>query len=121
MVDIGVITTYCNHKKGAEETFPFDEVTLVYKVMGKMFALVPTDREALSINLKCNPEKAVLLREEYDGIKPGFHMNKKHWNTIHFDGSVPPKLIFELIDHSYDLVVKSLKRSLRDELNLLKE
>ena len=120
MVDIGIITEYCIKKKGAEETFPFDEVTLVYKVMGKMYALVPTAREEMTINLKCDPEKAVLLREEYGGIRPGFHMNKKHWNTIHLDGSVPDKLVFELIDHSYDLVVKSLTRKLRDELHLLK-
>lgn len=121
MVDIGVITEYCIKKKGTEETFPFDEVTLVYKVMGKMFALIPTDREELTMNLKCDPEKAQLLREAYDGVRPGFHMNKKHWNTIHFDGSIPDKEIFEMIDHSYDLVVKSLTRKLKDELNQLKK
>ena len=121
MGDLGVITEYCISKKGSEETFPFDEVTLVYKVMGKMFALVPTDREALTLNLKCDPERAEILREEYDGIRPGFHMNKKHWNTVHLDGSVPDKLVFELIDHSYDLVVKSLTRKLKDELNLLRK
>jgi len=121
MADLGIITEYCIGKKGVEETFPFDEVTLVYKVMGKMFALVPTAKENLSINLKCDPERAEILREQYDGIKPGFHMSKKHWNTIHFDGSVPDRLIFELIDHSYDLVVKSFTRTLRDELNLMRK
>lgn len=120
MVDLGVITEYCVKKPGVEETFPFDETTLVYKVMGKMFILIPTMSEDLRMNLKCDPEKAMQLRESYEAITPGFHMNKKHWNTVIPDGSISDKMIFELIDHSYDLVVKSLTRKLKDELNLLK-
>jgi len=112
MVDLGVLAEYCINKPGVEETFPFDETTLVYKVMGKMFILIPTESEDLRMNVKCDPE--------YSAITPGFHMNKKHWNTIVPDGSLTDKLIFELIDHSYDLVVKSLTRKLKDELNLLK-
>lgn len=120
MVDIGVLAEYCINKPGVEETFPFDETTLVYKVMGKMFILIPTASEELRLNLKCDPEKALELRESYEAITPGFHMNKKHWNTIKPDGSLTDKMIFEMIDHSYDLVVKSLSRKLKDELNLLK-
>ncbi len=111
--------TYCLSKPGTSEGMPFDDKVLVFKVMGKMFAL--TDIDAFeSVNLKCDPEKAISLREEYDGnIIPGYHMNKKHWNTIMTDGSVPNKLINELIDHSYDLVVKSLTKKLKDELSEL--
>jgi len=106
---------YCTLKKGVTEGFPFDEKTLVFKVMNKMFALVDVD-EFKSVNLKCNPEKALDLREEYHAINPGYHMNKKHWNTITFNGDVPDQLIFELIDHSYDLVVKSLTKKEQAEL-----
>ena len=106
---------YCIRKKGVTEEFPFDDVVLVFKVMGKMFALTDVD-EFLSINLKCDPERAVELRENYSGINPGFHMNKKHWNTIDADGSVDDKVIKDLIDHSYDLVVKGLTKKLRLEL-----
>ena len=106
---------YCVSKKGVTEEFPFDETTLVFKVAGKIFAL--TDLEgALSINLKCNPERAVELRETYTAVRPGYHMNKKHWNTVYIDGSVPVSFIREWIDHSYDLVVASLPKKLRDEL-----
>lgn len=121
MIHIENIVEYCSSKKGVEETFPFDQVTLVFKVMGKMFCLLPTDSEQLSINLKCNPERAISLREEYQAIIPGFHMNKKHWNTVKIDGSIPDTLIYELIDHSYHLVVQSLTKKLKSELELLNE
>ena len=106
----------CLDKKGVTEEFPFDEHTLVFKVMGKMFALVALERLPPQCNLKCDPERAVELREEYDGdIIPGYHMSKKHWNTLFLD-NLPPNLIKELIDHSYDLVVSGLTKKLREAL-----
>ncbi|MBA3900230.1 MAG: MmcQ/YjbR family DNA-binding protein [Bacteroidetes bacterium] len=109
---------FCLQKKGVEETFPFDENTLVFKVMGKMFALVDVDTFE-SINLKCEPERAIELREHYAGIIPGFHMNKKHWNTIKMDDSVPEQLVIELINHSYELVAGSLTKILKAQLKQL--
>ena len=106
---------YCISKKGVTESLPFDDTTLVFKVMTKMFALGNLEGP-LSVNLKCDPEKAIELREEYEGINPGYHMSKVHWNTIEMDGSVPIKLVTELIDHSYDLVVAGLTKKLKEEL-----
>lgn len=100
-------------KPGAEETTPFGPDALVYKVGGKMFALTSPDDFPASINLKCDPDRSIELRETWQAITPGYHMNKKHWNTLLLDGSVPTKLIRELIDHSYDLVVKSLPKKRR--------
>jgi predicted DNA-binding protein (MmcQ/YjbR family) len=98
------------------EEFPFDETTLVFKVMGKMFALTGLDEPEFKVNLKCDPERSIELREHYEGIIAGFHMNKKHWNTVKPDGSLSNELFKELIDHSYDLVVKGLPKKLRDQL-----
>ena len=106
---------YCLAKKGVSEEFPFGENTLVYKVAGKMFALTDLDRFE-SVNLKCDPEKAVELREEFPSVLPGYHMNKKHWNTVLMDGSVPDKLIKEWIDASYDLVVAGLSKKQKEAL-----
>jgi predicted DNA-binding protein (MmcQ/YjbR family) len=106
---------YCLAKKGVTEDFPFDNETLVFKVGGKMFALTGIE-QFKSINLKCDPERAIELREEYSGILPGYHMSKKHWNTVMMDGSVPMKLIKQMIDDSYDLVVSSLPKRERDAL-----
>ena len=107
---------YCLAKKGVTESFPFDAETLVFKVMGKMFALVPLERTPSQANLKCDPERAMELRETYDGvITPGYHMSKVHWNTL-FMEQLPPKLIRELIDHSYEEVVAGLPKKLREEL-----
>jgi predicted DNA-binding protein (MmcQ/YjbR family) len=110
---------YCVAKNGVTESFPFDDVTLVFKVI-KMFALTNIEGE-FRVNLKCDPERAIALREEYpDYIMPGFHMHKKYWNTIIVEGSIPEKLIYELIDHSYDLIVDSLNKKQKQELeNLL--
>lgn len=109
----------CISKKGVTEGFPFDESTLVFKVMGKMFALVSLERLPPQCNLKCDPERAVELREEYDGsITPGYHMSKTHWNTLFLE-QLPSQLIKELIDHSYDLVVASLTKKLQQELQNL--
>ena len=110
-MNIEQIREYCLKKKGVTEEFPFDEETLVFKVMGKMFLLASLDTVPLQINLKCNPEKAIELREEYESVEPGYHMNKAHWNTIILDGTVPAKKIFEWINNSYSLVVAGLKKS----------
>lgn len=111
---------YCLSKKGVSEESPFGPDTLVYKVMGKMFSLSNIDNFEF-INLKCDPERAIDLREEYHSIKPGYHMNKKLWNSVYVEGDVIDELVFELIDHSYELVVKSLTRKLKVELEELKE
>ncbi|QTE22053.1 MmcQ/YjbR family DNA-binding protein [Polaribacter cellanae] len=111
---------FCIAKKGVTEHFPFDDVTLVFKVMGKMFALVGLDRwenGEQKINLKCDPDKAEELRGKYEGIEAGYHMNKKHWNTLILNSSdVSDDLVRELINHSYDLVVKGLTKKLQAEL-----
>jgi len=106
-MNIEELRTYCISKMEVTEGFPFDETTLVFKVMNKMFALTDLEGE-FTMNLKCDPEKAIQLRERFECVQPGYHMNKRHWNTIHIDGSVDDKLLFEWIDHSYDLVVNKL-------------
>ena len=98
------------------EEFPFDETTLVFKVMGKMFALTGLDTPEFKVNLKCDPDRSIELREEYESIIAGFHMNKKHWNTVSSDGTISNEFFKELIDHSYDLVVKGLPKKLRDQM-----
>lgn len=110
---------YCLSKKGVTEHFPFDEDTLVFKVGGKMFALsslLQWEKGSPSMNLKCDPERAQELRAEYDAIQPGFHMSKIHWNTIAVNQDVPNTLLKELIDHSYDLVFKSLAKKIQNEI-----
>jgi predicted DNA-binding protein (MmcQ/YjbR family) len=110
---------YCLSKKGVSEHFPFDENTLVFKVGGKMFALsslLQWEKGNPSVNLKCNPERAQELRAEYDAIQPGFHMSKVHWNTIAINSDVSTVLLKELIDHSYDLVFKSLTKKIQIEI-----
>lgn len=106
---------YCLSKKGVTESFPFDSLTLVFKIGGKMFTLTNIDLFQ-SVNLKCDPERSIELRETYNGVKPGFHMNKTHWNTVIVDSDVPNQLFLELIDHSYELVYKSLTKKIRDGL-----
>jgi len=115
-MNIEEFRNYCIAKKGVTEEFPFDEKTLVFKVMGKMFALTNIDIFE-RVNLKCDPEKALDLREEYEGIVAGYHMSKKHWNTIIIESDVSYNLIAELIDNSYKLVVKGLTKKLKTELN----
>jgi len=105
-MNIETLREYCLSKPGVEETFPFGPNTLVYKVNGKMFLATGLDEEQLSFNIKCEPDLALELREQYPCVQPGYHMNKKHWNTIVVDGSVSVKLLKEWIDHSYDLVAK---------------
>jgi predicted DNA-binding protein (MmcQ/YjbR family) len=115
-MDIEKLRGYCLSKKNATEDFPFDESTLAFRIGGKMFCITDLDNPE-SINLKCDPEKAVELREEFEEIIPGFHMNKKHWNTVNIIGTLKDDLIFEMIDHSYDLVVNTLPKKLRGELS----
>ncbi|MBX2841603.1 MAG: MmcQ/YjbR family DNA-binding protein [Flammeovirgaceae bacterium] len=109
---------YCLKKNGVIEETPFDEITLVFKVMGKMFALTDIVNFE-SINLKCDPEEAVALREKYDTVLPGYHMNKKHWNTIKIDGELSDNELKHWIDHSYNLVVSKLSKKLQEELTNL--
>ena len=113
MMDIEKIWKYCSQKNGVSESFPFNETTLVFKVGGKIFALFDVD-SFQSINLKCDPEKSIELREKYSGIVPGYHMNKKHWNTVSVNEDISDVLIYQLIDHSYHLVYKSLSKKVRD-------
>jgi predicted DNA-binding protein (MmcQ/YjbR family) len=113
-MDIEWLRQYCLSKKEVEETLPFGPDVLVFKVAGKVFLLTSLDTEEMRFSVKCNPDKAIELREQYDCVQPGYHLNKKHWNTIYPDGSVPVKLLKEWIDHSYELVVESLSKKLRD-------
>ncbi len=111
-MDIEAIREFCLTMPETTESFPFDDVTLVFKVGGKMFALLQIEGE-VSINLKCSPDLAIELRERYSSVQPGYHMNKTHWNTVLLDGSVADKLIKEWIDHSYWLVVSGLPKRIR--------
>ncbi|MBB6461639.1 MmcQ/YjbR family DNA-binding protein [Flammeovirga kamogawensis] len=106
---------YCLNKKGVTEGFPFDESVLVFKVKGKVFALTNID-DFQSFNVKCDPEKAIDLRERYAAVKPGFHMNKKHWNTISVYSDFSDDQMYEALDHSYDLVFSKLPKKVREEL-----
>ncbi|BDS08102.1 hypothetical protein NT6N_31420 [Oceaniferula spumae] len=107
---------YCLAKPGTEETTPFGPEVLVYKVCGKMFALCNPDDVPPEANLKCDPDRAIELRDEYEAVRPGYHMNKRHWNTVTFDGTMSDDLLRDLIDHSYELVVNGLKKADRDTL-----
>lgn len=116
-MDIETFRHYCLQLKGVEETLPFGPDTLVYKVMGKAFALTGLDAEEFQVNLKCDPERAIELREENPGvIKAGWHMNKKHWNTVYFEHGLGKEFLIELIDHSYQLVVAGLPKKVQQEL-----
>lgn len=115
-MNVETVTEYCLTKKGVKEDFPFDEVTMTMKVMGKIFAFIPLDAEFFTLALKCDPERAIELRETHEEIGEAFHLNKKHWNGVNCEGALSDKFIKELIDHSYDLVVKGLKKSEREML-----
>jgi len=118
-MDIETFRNYCISKPGVTEGLPFDQNTLVFKVMGKMFTATGLDQFE-KINLKCDPEKAQELRTQNPAVQPGYHMNKKHWNTIIMDGSVPDVIVNQWIDESYDLVVKGLPGKIKEEFNKLK-
>ncbi len=114
-MDIEIFRSYCLAKKGVTESFPFGVDTLVFKVMGKIFALTSIEIFE-SINLKCDPDEAVLLREQFSEVLPGYHMNKKHWNTILINGNMDDPQLKLWIDHSYELVVNSLSKKSKQEL-----
>jgi predicted DNA-binding protein (MmcQ/YjbR family) len=106
----------CGTKPRSAEDYPFGDEVAVFKVAGKMFALVPLGPPPGSVSLKCDPGLAADLRSRYAGITPGYHLNKRHWNTVALDGSVPEDEVLELVDHSYDLVLAGLTRAQRDKL-----
>ncbi len=110
-MNVETLRQYCLSKEETSEDFPFDEETLVLRVRGKIFALTSINSRPLTVNLKCDPELAVELREKYEGVQPGYHMNKKHWNTVILDGTIPTKEVLAMIDHSYDQVAGDAKRS----------
>jgi predicted DNA-binding protein (MmcQ/YjbR family) len=109
------IREYCLQKPEVEEAMPFDDTSLVFKVCGKMFVLLALDEPWM--NVKCDPDKAIELREHYEGVRPGYHMNKTQWNTVAIDGSIPSELLTEWIDDSYDLVVAKLPKKIREKLS----
>jgi predicted DNA-binding protein (MmcQ/YjbR family) len=115
-MNIEVFREYCLGKPAATEDTPFGPDNIVFKVEGKMFALAALDEVPPAVNLKCDPDLALELRDRYAQVRPGYHMNKKHWNTIELDGVIPGKEIRKMVDHSYDLVVKSLPKSRREKL-----
>lgn len=108
---------YCLSKPLVTEEFPFDKTTLVFKICGKMFALTGLEQAEFKVNLKCDPDKALALRDKYESIRAGFHMNKKHWNTVEVDDSFSDDFFRELIDHSYEMVVKGMPKKLRELLD----
>ena len=107
---------YCLSKPAATEGTPFGPDHIVFKVHGKMFALLGLDEVPTRVNLKCDPDLALELRDRYEQVEPGYHMNKRHWNTVIFDGVIPDAEIKKMIDHSYDLVVESLPKAKRKAL-----
>ena len=112
-MDIESIRIYCISKNAVKECMPFDDKTLVFKVAGKIFALATLEAHPLRLNLKCDPEKAIELRECFESVRPGYHSNKKHWNTIEVNGEIPQEALYKLIDHSYNLVIAKLTKKLR--------
>lgn len=110
------IKKYCLNKKGVIEDFPFGDDVSVMKVGSKMFALMPDDNSDMNITLKSDPVIAMDLRNKYEAVKPGYYMNKRHWNTIDIDGTILDKEIYQLVNTSYDLIFNKLKKSLRDEI-----
>lgn len=117
-MNIEDLRTYCLNKKGVTESFPFGDNTLVFKVLDKVFCLTGIE-SFQSLNLKCEPEFAIELREQFNAVKPGYHMNKKHWNTITVNQDASDKLILEWVDHSYELVRKKLTKNQKASLDEL--
>ncbi|MGI4729070.1 MAG: MmcQ/YjbR family DNA-binding protein [Janthinobacterium lividum] len=114
-MNIEILRDYCLQKPGTEETMPFGDDTLVFKAGGKIFLLIGL-KEANRFNVKCDPDLAIELRESYSEVQPGFHMNKTHWNTVFIDGNLTDKQLLEMIDHSYELIVKNLPKAIRENL-----
>jgi predicted DNA-binding protein (MmcQ/YjbR family) len=115
-MDVADFREYCLTKPHATESTPFGETVLVFKVGGKMFALVALNEFPATANLKCDPDLALELRDRYEQVQPGYHMNKKHWNTVEIESGIPEPELRKMIDHSYDLVLKSLPRAKRAKL-----
>src|SRR5437870_9699136 len=115
-MDLAKFREYCLTKASATEDTPFGEDVLVFKVAGKMFALTALDEIPVTANLKCDPDLALELRDQYEQIQPGYHMNKKHWNTVEIDSGIPEAELRKMIEHSYDLVVRALPKAQRDQL-----
>src|SRR5438477_10425874 len=115
-MDLEEFRDYCLSKIAASESMPFGEGILVFKVAGKLFALAPLDEIPVTVNLKCHPDLALELRDHYEQVRPGYHMNKKHWNTVEIDSGIPDAELRKMIDHSYDLVVQSLPRAIRAKI-----
>ena len=118
---LDVIKAYCLAKPGSSGGYPFGEGTLVVKVLDRMFVLCSEDEQPLRINLKCDPDDALALRAQYSAIIPGYHMNKRHWNSLIMDGSLPENLVFELIDHSYHLVISKMSQAKRRKLRAIEK
>lgn len=118
-MNIEEIREYCIGKQGVAESLPFNDTALVFKVAGKMFALLDLSEESRGISLKCDPGRAIELREQHPEVTPAYHFNKKHWNGVDLNGNVPADRIRKWIDHSYDMAVKGLKRADREALRLL--
>jgi predicted DNA-binding protein (MmcQ/YjbR family) len=115
-VDAAGLRRWCLAQSGAVEDFPFGPEHSVFRVAGKMFAISALDRRPLEVSVKCEPELAAQLRETYAAIRPGYHLNKRHWNTVTLDGSLPDQLVRDLIEDSYDLIVSALPKRVRDQL-----
>jgi predicted DNA-binding protein (MmcQ/YjbR family) len=115
-MDVESFREYCLAKPGTRESTPFGEDVLVFKVAGKIFALAPLDEVPARANLKCDPDLALELRDQYEQVRPGYHMNKKHWNTVEIESGIPEAELRRMIDHSYELVVKSLPKTARAKL-----
>lgn len=118
-MNIEQLRQYCLDKKGVTEDFPFDEHTLCIRVGKKIFAIVGLDAVELRVNLKCDPDRAIEWREQYPEVQPGWHMNKAHWNTVDFEGGLDARTLREMIDHSYEMVFKSLKKADQAAINAL--
>jgi predicted DNA-binding protein (MmcQ/YjbR family) len=115
-MDAAELRAWCLRQGGAIEDFPFGPESSVFKVAGKMFALSALERSPLEVSVKCEPDLAVALRDSYPAIRAGYHLNKRHWNTVTLDGSLPDQLVRDLVEDSYDLVVSALPRRVREQL-----
>jgi predicted DNA-binding protein (MmcQ/YjbR family) len=117
MIDAAALRAWCHARPGVTEELPFGPVTTVFKVAGKVFALCALDSEPpLQLSLKCEPDLAQALRRDYDAVRPGYHLNKRHWNTVLCDGSLSDEMVLDMLEDSYDLVVSGLSRATREQL-----
>jgi predicted DNA-binding protein (MmcQ/YjbR family) len=116
MIDAAGLRAWCLARPGVTEEMPFGPVTTVFKVEGKLFALSRLDAAPLEVSLKCEPELAEALRRDHEAVRPGYHLNKRHWNTVTCDGSLPDPMIIDMLEDSYDLVVSAMSRATRERL-----